>query len=217
MQRSFNARLLCGWGYSLRPTKYLLLTTHHSPLTTHCSPLTTHHSPLTTHCSPLTTHYRWDALDSAYASECVPDGMEGLGLRAVSNAGVEELEAAWRQRNESRGSELATAGAEWSAAAALPAAAASMRARVGVGDASATQEGDDIALVKINLTSTPVAAIVSDESSPDRLWSSLRSATVSSGRKSSTRSSSPELSSPRRQRSISSTDFKVPRGVQVVS
>ena len=94
MQRSFNARLLCGWGYSLRPTKYLLLTTHHSPLTAPHSPLTTHHSPLTTHCSPLTTHYRWDALDSAYASECVPDGMEGLGLRAVSNAGVEELEAA---------------------------------------------------------------------------------------------------------------------------
>ena len=96
-----------------------------------------------------------------------------------------------------------------------------MRARVGVGDASAAQQGDDIALVKINLTSTPVAATVSDESSPDRLWSSLRSATVGSSRKStrnSTRDLSPELSSPpRRQRTVSSTDFKVPRGVQVVS
>ena len=46
-------------------------------------------------------------------------------------------------------------------------------------------------------------------------------ATVVSSRKStrnSTRDLSPELSSsPRRQRTVSSTDFKVPRGVQVVS
>ena len=131
----------------LRTTCYSPLTAHCSPLTAHCSLLHTPYSRLTTHYSPLTAHYRWDALDSAYASECVPDGMEGLGLRAVSTAGVEQLETAWRQRNESRGPELATAGAKWSVAAALPAATASLRARVGVGDASAAQQGDDVALV----------------------------------------------------------------------
>ena len=150
--------------------------------------------------------------------------MEGLGLRAVSTAGVGQLETAWRQRNESRGPVLATAGATWSVAAALPAAAASLRARVGVGDASAAQQGDDVALVQLHsVTSTPVAAEQprSSSPSPERLWSSLRSATVGSSRKStrnSTRDLSPELSSPpRRQRTVSSTDFKVPRGVQVVS
>ena len=208
----------------LRTTCYSPLTAHCSPLTAHCSLLHTPYSRLTTHYSPLTAHYRWDALDGAYASECVPDGMEGLGLRAVSTAGVEQLETAWRQRNESRGPELATAGAKWSVAAALPAATASLRARVGVGDASAAQQGDDVALVQLpSVTSTPVAAEQSRSSSPspERLWSSLRSATVVSSRKStrnSTRDLSPELSSsPRRQRTVSSTDFKVPRGVQVVS
>ena len=253
VQRSFNARLLCGWGYSathyvliLPATHHVLLTahcspphcllcsllttlpTHCSPLPTHCPPLTTHHSPLTTlttHHSPLTTHHslhRWDALDGAYASECVPEGMEGLGLRAVSTAGVEQLETAWRQRNESRGSELAAAGTEWSAAAALPAAAPSLvRARVGVGDASAAQQGDDVALVKLpGVTSTPIGVAAeqprNSSPSPERLWSSLRSVIVGPSRN-STRNLSPELSSPRRQRTISSTDFKVPRGVQVVS
>jgi len=204
--------------YSLLATPYSLPTTHHSPLTTHHS----HHSPLTTHHSL----HRWDALDGAYASECVPKGMEGLGLRAVSTAGVEQLETAWRQRNESRGSELAAAGTEWSAAAALPAAAPSLvRARVGVGDASAAQQGDDVALVKLpSVTSTPIGVAAeqprNSSPSPERLWSSLRSVIVGPSRNStrnSTRNLSPELSSPRRQRTISSTDFKVPRGVQVVS
>mmetsp|Transcript_34095 Transcript_34095/g.86578 ORF Transcript_34095/g.86578 Transcript_34095/m.86578 type:complete len:540 (-) Transcript_34095:154-1773(-) len=167
----------------------------------------------------------WDALDGAYASECVPDGMEGLGLRAISTAQVEQLETAWRQRNGSGGSELAGAAAGWSAAtAALPAAAASLRTRVGVGDASAAQQGDDIALVRLpsqpSVTSTPVGAELPRDSSPspERLCSSLRSPTRGTSHK-STRTSSNELSSPRllRKANSYSTDFKVPRGVQVVS
>ena len=147
--------------------------------------------------------------------------MEGLGLRAISTAEVEQLETAWRQRNGSRGSELAAAAAGWSPATALPAAAASLRARVGVGDASAAQQGDDIALVRLpSVTSTPVGAELPRDSSPspERLWSSLRSATWGSSHK-STRTSSQELSSPRllRKANSYSTDFKVPRGVQVVS
>ena len=155
--------------------------------------------------------------------------MEGLGLRAISTAEVEQLETAWRQRNGSRGSELAAAAAGWSpATAALPAAATSLRTRVGVGDASAAQQGDDIALVQLpsqpSVTSTPVGAELPRDSSPspERLWSALRSATLGTSHKStrtSSRTSSQELSSPRllRKANSYSTDFKVPRGVQVVS
>ena len=154
--------------------------------------------------------------------------MEGLGLRAISTAEVEQLETAWRQRNGSRGSELAAAAAGRSPATTLYAAAASLRARVGVGDASAAQQGDDIALVQLpsqpSVTSTPVGAELPRDSSPspERLWSALRSATLGTSHKStrtSSRTSSQELSSPRllRKANSYSTDFKVPRGVQVVS
>ena len=150
--------------------------------------------------------------------------MEGLGLRAISTAQVEQLETAWRQRNGPRGSERAGAAAGWSPATALPAAAASLRTRVGVGDASAAQLGDDIALVRLpsqpSVTSTPVGAELPRDSSPspERLCSSLRSPTRGTSHK-STRTSSNELSSPRllRKANSYSTDFKVPRGVQVVS
>ena len=107
-----------------------------------------------------------------------------------------------------------------SAATPLPAAAASLRTRVGVGDASAAQQGDDIALVRlpsVTPSGTPVGAELPRDSSPspERLWSALRSATLGTNHK-PTRSSH-ELSSPRLLRKISSTEFKVPRGVQVVS
>ena len=46
--------------------------------------------------------------------------MEGLGLRAISTAEVEQLEKAWRQRNGSCGSELADATAETEPDADVP-------------------------------------------------------------------------------------------------
>ena len=87
---------------------------------------------------------------------------------------------------------------------------------------------NDIALVQLpsqpSVTSTPVGAELPRDSSPspERLWSALRSATLGTSHKStrtSSRTSSQELSSPRllRKANSYSTDFKVPRGVQVVS
>ena len=60
VQRSFNARLLCGWGlltasYALPATHHSLLTAHHSLLTAHYSTLPTPDSLLTTRHSPLIT------------------------------------------------------------------------------------------------------------------------------------------------------------------
>lgn len=42
----------------------------------------------------------WGALEDMYASECVPEGTEGLGLRAITTTAVEALEAAWQARHE---------------------------------------------------------------------------------------------------------------------
>jgi len=55
VQRSFNARLLCGWG--LLTASYSLPATHHSLLTAHCSLLAAHYSTLPTPDSLLTTRH----------------------------------------------------------------------------------------------------------------------------------------------------------------
>ena len=141
----------------------------------------------------------WDALDGAYASECVPEGMEGLGLRAVTTAGVENLEAAWQQRNEAN----ETAANE---ALSLTPAPPSKHAPT-VGAASAAQQSDGVALVRVRSW-----GMRGKDPSP-----SLEPAADPSQR-SSRRDLSPDLSSPRRNRDSSSTrGLKVPRGVQVVS
>jgi hypothetical protein len=61
----------------------------------------------------------WEALEGCYASECAPEGMEGLGLRAITTGNVEALEAAWRQRCDHEGE------------ASLAATPSGARARVG--------------------------------------------------------------------------------------